>query len=268
MLGFTDDQLHRYSRHILLQEVGGKGQKKINNAKVLIVGTGGLGSPAAYYLAAAGVGTIGLVDGDTVELSNLQRQILHHTPDVGRPKVESAAEKLKALNPDINVITYGHRLVAVNAREIIQDYDAVLDGVDNFPTRFLVNDACVMMKKPFFHGGILRFYGQALTVIPGEGPCYRCIFNEPPPPGSAPSCAEAGVLGVIAGTIGQIQATEVLKYILGVGQLLVGRMLTYEALDMKFREVELGWNPGCPVCGDKPTITELMDYQVEACEMK
>lgn len=267
MLRFTDEQIVRYSRHIILREVGSKGQKKISAGKVLIVGAGGLGSPAAYYLAAAGVGTICIMDDDVVDLSNLQRQILHATPDVGLSKAESAARKLSKLNPDIRVIPSRERLTAGNGLEIIKDYDAVLDGTDNFPTRFLINDACVMLKKPFFHGGILRFFGQALTVIPGQGPCYRCIFGEPPPPGSAPTCAEAGVLGVLAGSIGVIQATEVLKYLLGLGDLLVGRLLTYDALTLRFGEIEVQKNPKCPVCGENPTITRLVDYEPPVCSI-
>lgn len=265
---FTEEQIVRYSRHIILGEVGSKGQKKISEGKVLIVGAGGLGSPAAYYLAAAGVGTICIIDDDVVDLSNLQRQILHTTGDVGRAKADSAKEKLTALNPDCRVIPLHERLNAGNALEIIKEYDAVVDGTDNFPTRFLINDACVMVKKPFFHGGILRFFGQALTVIPGQGPCYRCIFGEPPPPGSAPTCAEAGVLGVLAGTIGVIQATEVLKYLLGLGDLLVGRLLTYDALSLQFREIQVKKNPGCPVCGDNPTITGLVDYEQQVCTLR
>lgn len=267
-MGFTEEEILRYSRHIILPEVGGEGQQKILNAKVLVIGTGGLGSPVAYYLAAAGVGTLGIIDDDVVDLSNLQRQILHSTKDVGRPKVESAKDKLLALNPGCNVVTYQKRLMADNILEIIKDYDVIVDGTDNFSTRFITNDACVMVNKPFIHGGILRFSGQALTVIPGEGPCFRCIFPEPPAEGAVPTCSQAGVLGVLAGTIGLIQATEVLKYILGKGQLLVGRLLTYEALDMKFREIKVNKNPKCPVCGEHPTITELVDYELPACDLK
>jgi len=264
-LNFTEDQIIRYSRHIILPEVGGEGQKKINEAKVLIIGTGGLGSPAAFYLAAAGVGTLGIIDDDVVDLSNLQRQILHSTKDIGRPKVDSAKKKLVELNPDCNVVAYRERLMAHNIMEIIRDYDVVVDGTDNFATRFVTNDACVITNKPFVHGGILRFTGQALTILPGEGPCFRCIFREPPPQGSVPTCSQAGVLGVLAGTIGLIQATEVLKYLLGQGDLLVGRLLMYEALPMKFREVQVKKNPACPVCGENPTITELVDYELPSC---
>lgn len=264
---FTEKQIVRYSRHIILGEVGSKGQKKINKGRVLIVGAGGLGSPAAYYLAAAGVGTICIIDDDVVDLSNLQRQILHNTSDIGRAKADSAGEKLIKLNPDCRVITRRERLTAGNALEIIKDYDVVLDGTDNFPARFLINDACVMLKKPFFHGGILRFFGQALTVIPDQGPCYRCIFSEPPPPGSAPTCAEAGVLGVLAGIIGVIQATEVLKYLLGIGDLLVGRLLTYDALSLQFSEIAVKKNPACPVCSENPIITGLVDYEPPVCSV-
>lgn len=256
-MNFTEEQIIRYSRHIILPEVGGEGQQKILEGKVLIIGTGGLGSPVAFYLAAAGVGTLGIIDDDVVDLSNLQRQILHSTKDIGRPKVESAREKLVALNPDCKVVVYKERLMAHNIMEIIKDYDVVVDGTDNFSTRFVTNDACVMAGKPFIHGGILRFTGQALTVIPGEGPCFRCIFQEPPPPGSVPTCSQAGVLGVLAGTIGLIQATEVLKYLLGKGDLLIGRLMMYDALAMKFREVTVKKNPNCPVCGENPTIKEL-----------
>jgi len=265
---FTEEQIVRYSRHIVLGEVGSKGQEKISEGKVLIVGAGGLGSPAAYYLAAAGVGTICIIDDDVVDLSNLQRQILHTTGDIGRAKADSAGEKLKALNPNCKVIPRRTRLTAGNAQEIIKEYDAVVDGTDNFPTRFLINDACVMVKKPFFHGGILRFFGQALTVVPGQWPCYRCIFGGPPPTASAPTCAEAGVLGVLAGTIGVIQATEVLKYLLGLGDLLVGRLLTYDALSLQFSEIEVKKNPDCPVCGDNPTITGLVDYEQQVCTIQ
>ncbi len=268
MLSFTEEQIIRYSRHIILPEVGGEGQKKINEGKVLVIGTGGLGSPVAFYLAAAGVGTLGIIDDDVVDLSNLQRQILHSTKDIGRPKVESAEEKLKALNPDIDVVVYRERLTSRNMMEIISGYDVIVDGTDNFSTRFVTNDACVMAGKPFVHGGILKFSGQAMTIVPGEGPCFRCIFKEPPQQGSVPSCSQAGVLGVLAGTIGVIQATEVLKYLLGKGELLVGRLLTYDALAMKFREVQVKKNPSCPICGENPTITELVDYELPACSIQ
>jgi adenylyltransferase/sulfurtransferase len=261
MANFTEDEIERYSRHIILPEVGGKGQEKICQAKILVLGAGGLGSPSALYLAAAGVGTLGIVDSDKVDLSNLQRQILHTSVDVGRSKTESAQEKLCALNPGSRIITYDFRLTSENILDIIKDYDVIIDGTDNFPTRFLVNDACVMAKKPLIHGAILRFDGQVTTIIPGEGPCYRCIFREPPPPGAVPNCQQAGVLGGVAGTIGTIQAIEALKIVLGKGRLLEGRLLIYDALDMTFREVKTRRDPNCPLCGDNPTITTLIDYE-------
>jgi len=258
---FTEDQIERYSRQIILQEVGGIGQKKLLNAKVLIIGCGGLGSPCAYYLAAAGIGKIGLVDSDKVEINNLQRQIVHFTKDIGRQKTESAKEKLESINPDVQITTYPIRLTSKNIMEVIKEYDIVVDGSDNFPTRYLVNDACVMCNKPLSHAGILRFDGQATTIIPHNGPCYRCVFPNPPPPGMVPSCQEAGILGVVAGILGIIQATEVLKYILGKGELLIGKLLIFNALEMSFRKVNIHRNNNCPVCGDKPTITELIDYE-------
>ncbi len=267
-MNFNEEQVIRYSRHIILPEVGGEGQKKICDGRVLIIGTGGLGSPVAYYLAAAGVGTLGIIDDDVVDLSNLQRQILHSTKDIGRPKVESAAEKLKNLNPDCNIVTYKERLMAGNIMKIIKDYDIVVDGTDNYSTRFVTNDACVMSGIPFVHGGILKFSGQAFTIIPGQGPCFRCVFGEPPPAGAVPTCSQAGVLGVLAGTIGLIQATEVLKYLLGIGELLVGRLLTYDALSMKFRDIKVNRNTNCPVCGNQPVINELIDYELPSCHIK
>ena len=266
MFDFSEEQIERYSRHIILPEVGGKGQKKICQSKMLILGAGGLGSPVALYLAAAGVGRLGVVDDDQVDLSNLQRQVLHTTKDVGRDKTQSAKEKIEELNPDVEVITYQERLDSKNILEILEDYDVVIDGTDNFTTRFLVNDACFMTKKPLVHGAILQFEGQAITIIPGDGPCYRCIFREPPPPGLVPSCQQAGVLGVIAGTIGTIQATEALKIVLGEGELLVGRFMLYSALDMRFRMVKARKDNHCPLCGEAPTITDLSDYE-EVCEM-
>jgi len=263
----TDEQVKRYSRHILLPEVGGKGQRKILEAKVLLVGAGGLGSPCGLYLAAAGVGTIGIVDSDLVDLSNLQRQVLHSTADLDRPKVLSARETMEAINPDVKVICCQERLTSANILEIIRDYDIVADGADNFPTRYLVNDACVMAGKPLSHAGIFRFDGQAVTILPGKGPCYRCLYPEPPPPGLVPSCQEAGVLGVVAGVMGLIQATEVLKFILGRGELLSGRLLTYNALDMEFKTMPVKRSRKCPVCGDNPTITELIDYE-EFCSLR
>ncbi|MHB0977532.1 MAG: HesA/MoeB/ThiF family protein [Candidatus Aquicultorales bacterium] len=253
--------IERYSRHILLPEVGGEGQTKLNQAKVLVVGTGGLGSPAALYLAAAGIGTIGLVDGDVVDLSNLQRQVLHGEADLGRPKTTSGAESLAAINPDVRIVE--HRLLASadNIMELIGGYDLVLDGTDNFPTRFLVNDACIIAGKPLVHGAILRFDGQATTIMPGEGPCYRCVFPEPPPPGSVPSCSQAGILGAVAGIIGTIMAAEAVKVVLALPGKLIGRILIMNALDMTFREVNIRKDPGCPVCGDEPTITEPYDIE-------
>jgi len=267
-MDFTEDQIQRYSRHILLQDVGVEGQEKISNGKVLIVGAGGLGAPVALYLAAAGVGTIGIIDGDVVDLSNLQRQVIHFTPDVNKPKVLSAKEKINLLNPDVRVITYYDLLTAANALEIIKDYDFVVDGTDNFPVKFLINDACVKAGKPFSHGGILRFDGQAITVLPGTTACYRCVFHAPPPANAVPTCSQAGVLGAIAGILGTIQATEVLKYLTGVGDLLTNRLLTFNAKTMEFRNIKVKRNIKCQVCGDHPTITELVDYEQATCEIK
>ena len=256
---FTETQINRYSRHILLPEVGGKGQKKIIQAKVLVVGAGGLGSPAALYLAAAGIGTIGLIDSDVVDLSNLQRQVIHHTADVGRSKVLSGKEKIQALNPDVNVVMYEERLTADNALKIVGDYDVVLDVVDNFPTKFLINDACFFAGKPLVHGGILRFDGRVTTIIPKQSACYRCVFKKPPPEGLVASCQEAGVIGVLAGIIGTIQATEALKLILGIGRPLTDRLLDFDARRTQFREIRIKRNPDCPLCGERPTITQLME---------
>jgi len=264
---FREDQIERYSRQIILPEVGGRGQKKLLNAKVLIIGCGGLGSPCAYYLASAGIGKIGLVDSDKVELNNLQRQILHFMKDVGKQKTESAKGKLESINSDVEIVTYPLRLTSENIMDIIKDYDIIVDGSDNFPTRYLVNDACVISNKPFSHAGILRFDGQAITIIPHQGPCYRCLFPEPPPPGMVPSCQEAGILGAVAGVLGVIQAAEVLKYILGKGDLLVGQLLVFNALEMSFRKLNVLRNNSCPVCGDKPTITELIDYE-QFCQIR
>lgn len=266
----TNEQLERYSRHIILNEIGGKGQKKLLASKVLIIGAGGLGSPIALYLAAAGVGTIGIVDADVVDLSNLQRQIIHNVAAIGKPKVDSAKERINAINPDVNVITYHEFITSKNIVDIIkdQDYDFIIDGTDNFPVKFLINDACVMLQKPFSHAGIIRFRGQTMTYVPGQGPCYRCVFETPPPKGAVPSCKEAGVLGAMAGVIGCIQATEAVKYILGVGELLTGYLLTYDALKMEFRKIKIGHNHKCPVCGDHPTITKLIDYEQPTCDLK
>ncbi|MFQ5992128.1 MAG: ThiF family adenylyltransferase [Nitrospiraceae bacterium] len=267
-MDFNDDQITRYSRHILLPEVGGKGQKKIAKSRILIVGAGGLGSPAALYLAAAGVGTIGLIDSDVVDLSNLQRQVLHHTPDLGRPKVLSGKEKIQALNPDVNVVMYEDRLTSSNALELVRGYDVILDGVDNFPAKFLINDACYFAEKPLVHAGILRFDGRVFTILPKKSACYRCVFQNPPPPGLVASCQEAGVIGVLAGVIGSIQATEVLKLVLGIGRPLVDRMLDFDARRTSFREIKVKRNPKCPLCGEHPTITELFDHDPETCEVK
>lgn len=264
---FTEDQLQRYSRHIILPEVGGKGQKKILNAKVFIVGAGGLGCPVGYYLAAAGVGTIGMIDNDTVELSNLQRQIAHNTKKIGVHKVDSAKDTFEALNPDVKVIGIKERISKDNIIDLIKDYDIVVDGSDNFPTRYLVNDACVMLKKPLVSGAILRFEGQVTTILPGEGHCYRCLFEEMPPPGLVPSCQEAGVLGAITGVVGALQATEVLKLILGKGDILKNTLLIYDALKVNFRRVKVPKNPDCPVCSENPTITELQDYDAGYCRI-
>jgi molybdopterin/thiamine biosynthesis adenylyltransferase/rhodanese-related sulfurtransferase len=257
----TEAQRDRYSRHILLPEVGEAGQAKLLGAKVLLLGAGGLGSPAALYLAAAGVGTLGIVDADTVDASNLQRQILHATSRVGMPKVESAAKAIKDLNPDVKVEAYQERLTSANVDRIFGPYDIIVDGCDNFPTRFLVNDASIFLNKPVVHGSIFRFDGQVTTFLPGVGPCYRCWYPEPPPPHLAPSCQEAGVLGILCGIIGTLQATEAIKIILGKGDTLAGRVLTYDSLKMKFREFKLRKDPNCPVCGKAPTITSYIDYE-------
>lgn len=254
------EQVKRYSRHIIMNDVGSSGQRKLMQSKALIIGAGGLGSPAAVYLALAGVGTVGLVDFDIVELSNLQRQILHHTADVGRPKLESARDNLKAYNPDVNVVLHEARLESDNALDIIGQYDLVINGADNFATRYLVNDACYLLKKPLVDGSILIFDGQATVFMPGEG-CYRCLFPSPPPPGMVPNCAEAGVLGALTGLVGSIQATEALKLFLGIGQSLASRLILIDALSMTFREVKLKRNLECPLCGDNPTVTELIDYE-------
>ncbi len=271
MFNFTDEQIKRYSRHIILKEVGGKGQEKLNRARVFMVGAGGLGSPVGLYLAAAGVGTIGIADADRVELSNLQRQVLHATPDVGKLKTESAKNSLEAINPDTRVLTYNERLNAENALEILADYDIVVDGCDNFPTRYLVNDACVLLKKPLVSGAIFRFDGQLTVSAPHEGgPCYRCLFETPPPAGMVPSCQEAGVIGVLPGVIGTLQATEVIKLILGVGRPLIGQLLIYDALAAGFTKVRIPRNPNCPACGQGATIKSLNpdDYIEEGCQIK
>jgi sulfur-carrier protein adenylyltransferase/sulfurtransferase len=257
----TTDDLSRYSRHLILPEVGMEGQRKLKAARVLCVGTGGLGSPLALYLAAAGIGTLGMVDFDVVDASNLQRQIIHSTKDIGRKKLDSAAEKLSALNPALNIVKHDTMLSSANAMDILKDYDIVADGTDNFPTRYLVNDACVLLNKPNAYGSIFRFEGQASVFATKEGPCYRCLYPEPPPPGLVPSCAEGGVLGILPGLVGVIQATEVIKLILGKGNPLIGRLLLVDALGMRFRELKLRKNPECPVCGENPTVKELIDYE-------
>lgn len=267
MYDFTEQQIERYSRHILLQDVGVEGQEKLLNARVLVVGAGGLGAPAALYLAAAGVGHIGIVDADVVDLSNLQRQVIHFTKDVGVPKVESAKEKMLAINPDVEVTTYYRFLDSSNALEIIKPWDFIIDGTDNFPVKFLINDACVMAGKAFSHGGILRFNGQTFTHLPGTA-CYRCFFKEPPPAGVVPTCSQAGVLGAIAGMLGTIQAAEALKYITGVGELLTNRLLTFDAKTMQFRTIHVKQRPSCAICGDHPTIDHLIDYEQAACDLK
>ena len=263
----TNDEILRYARHLILPEVGMAGQQKLKAARVLCIGAGGLGSPLALYLAAAGVGTLGIVDFDIVDVTNLQRQILHTTDDVGRRKLDSAADKLKALNPFLNLKTYETRLTSENALELFREFDMVADGTDNFPTRYLVNDACVLTGKPNIYGSIFRFEGQASVFATEGGPCYRCLYPEPPPPGLVPSCAEGGVLGILPGLVGVIQATEVIKLILGQGDSLIGRLLLVDALGMKFRELKLRKNPECPACGTNPTIKELIDYN-EFCGIR
>ncbi len=258
-----NDEIRRYSRHLILPEVGLAGQKKICSTSVVCIGAGGLGSPIAMYLAAAGIGKIGLIDFDTVDFSNLQRQIIHGTPDVGRPKTESAKATINRINPNVEVVMHNTRISSENAMDLLAPYDIVVDGTDNFPTRYLTNDACVLLKKPNVYGSIFRFEGQASVFAPHlNGPCYRCLYPEPPPPGMVPSCAEGGVLGVLPGIIGTIQATEILKLALGKGSSLIGRLLLFDALEMKFREVRLRRDPKCPLCGDNPTITKLIDYEM------
>ena len=264
----NEQQIERYSRQIILKEIGGQGQKKLLSAKVLIIGAGGLGAPAALYLAAAGVGTIGIVDDDKVDLTNLQRQIIHTTRDIGVDKVDSAKAKMQAINPDITVVTHHCRATAKNILDIVRQYDFIIDGTDNFPAKFLVNDACYFAKIPFSHAGILRFYGQLITVLPDKSACYRCVFHSPPPAGVVPSCSQAGVLGALAGVIGALQATEAVKYITGIGELLTNTLLIYDALTTEFRKVRLNRNPNCPICGDSPTITGLKDEQQAVCDLK
>jgi len=266
MIDFTDSQLERYSRHILLQEVGIEGQEKLLRAKVLIVGAGGLGSPAALYLAAAGVGTIGIVDYDEVEISNLQRQIIHYTRDITSPKVNSAADKMRAINPDILVNKHRVSICADNIRDIIREYDFIIDGSDNFPTKFLINDACIFENIPFSHGGVLRFEGQTMTVIPGKSACYRCAFPKPPAADVLPTCSQAGILGPVAGILGTIQATEALKYVIGIGEPLTDTLLSFDAKTMDFSKVRLKKQKNCQICGENPTITELRDEEQAVCK--
>jgi adenylyltransferase/sulfurtransferase len=263
VMELNNDEIRRYSRHLILPEVGLSGQKKICSASVLCIGAGGLGSPIAMYLAAAGIGKVGILDFDSVDYSNLQRQIIHTTQDVGRPKTQSAKETINAINPNVEVVLHNARITSENALDLIRPYDIVVDGTDNFPTRYLTNDACVLLKKANVYGSIFRFEGQASVFAPHlGGPCYRCLYPEPPPPGMVPSCAEGGVLGVLPGIVGTIQATEILKLALGKGSSLIGRLLLFNALDMKFRELKLRRDPQCPICGENPTIKELIDYEM------
>jgi molybdopterin-synthase adenylyltransferase len=268
MIDLSEEQLQRYSRHILLKNIGIEGQSKILESRILIIGAGGLGSPSALYLAAAGVGMIGIADADTVDLTNLQRQIIHFTKDVGRPKVASAKEKMHALNPDIEIRTYHTFVSADNIMDIIKHYDFVIDGTDNFAAKFLINDACVLAQKPFSHGGILRFTGQTMTVVPGASACYRCVFPVPPPKNAVPTCSQAGVLGGIAGMLGTIQAVEAVKFVTGTGTLLTNAMLTFDAQEMDFRKIRFKRNPKCPICGDSPSITQVVDEEQPACDLK
>ena len=261
MIDFSDEQIERYSRHIILPEVGGEGQSSLLESKVLLVGAGGLGSPAAFYLAAAGIGNMGIIDFDTVDLSNLQRQIIHNTERIGMLKTESAKKTISALNPDVNVTVFNERLSSENILRLFEGYDYVLDGTDNFATRYLINDACVLTGKTNIHGSIFRFEGQVTVFKPKEGPCYRCLYPEPPPPGLMPNCQEGGVLGVLAGIIGNLQVVETLKLILGQGETLIGSLLLYDALKTEFRKLKLKRDPNCPICSDTPTITELIDYE-------
>src|SRR5438105_7959669 len=257
----SPSEVARYSRHLIMPEVGMDGQKRLKAASILLIGAGGLGSPLGLYLAAAGIGRIGLVDFDVVDFSNLQRQVLHGTPDVGRLKLHSARDRLKAINPEVRLDLYETRLTSVNALSIFEPYDIIIDGTDNFPTRYLVNDACVLLGKPNVYGSIFRSDGQASVFFPPHGPCYRCLYPEPPPPGEVPSCAEGGVLGILPGLVGCIQATEAIKLIIGKGEPLIGRLILYDALAMTFREFKVRRNPKCPVCGDRPTVTKLIDYE-------
>ncbi len=260
MFNLSEEEIERYSRHIILPEVGGSGQQKLKESSVLVIGAGGLGSPALLYLTAAGVGRIGVIEDDVVDLTNLQRQVLHATPDVGKAKAASASETMQRINPHVEIDVYQQRLTKENIFDILDKYDVIVDGVDNFPTRYLLNDACVMKKKTLIEGGILRFMGLIMSIRGGETACYRCVFEEPPPPGTVPSCAEAGVLGAVAGVVGTLQATEVLKILTGIGKPLYNRLLQFDAEELRFHEVKAKRNPDCPVCGKKPSITELVEY--------
>ena len=266
MFNFSNEQIERYSRHIILKEVGGLGQTKLLESKILVIGAGGLGSPTALYLAAAGVGTLGIIDHDTVDISNLQRQILHGTSDVGQPKVVSAKATLNEINPDVEIVMYQKRLSSENVFQLFEDYDLVIDGCDNFPTRYLINDACVMIGKPNIHGSIFQFEGQVTVFYPGKGPCYRCLYPSPPPPGMAPSCQEAGVFGVLPGMVGSVQAVEAIKVLLEIGDPLIGQLLLFDALGMSFKRMKLHQDSECPICGANPTIHELIDYE-EFCQV-
>lgn len=267
-MAFSNEQLERYSRHIILSEIGVKGQKRLMDAKVLIIGAGGLGAPCALYLAAAGVGTIGIADADAVDLSNLQRQVIHTTSDVGKAKVLSAKETMESINPDVTVKTYHTFVTSDNIMELIAEYDFIIDGTDNFPAKFLINDACVLSEKPFSHAGIIRFQGQLMTYVPGQGPCYRCVFKNPPPPDAVPTCRQAGVIGAMGGVIGSLQAMEAVKFIVKKGELLTGSLLTYDALKMEFRKIKLPLCPDCSVCGERPTILKPFDYEQAGCDLK
>ena len=267
MFNFSNEQIERYSRHIILKEVGGMGQTKLLESKVLLIGAGGLGSPVGVYLAAAGVGTLGIIDDDVVDLSNLQRQILHGTSDIGIPKTKSAEASIAEMNPDVKVVSYNERITSANAFQILEQYDLIVDGCDNLPTRYLLNDAAVMLGKPIVHGSIFQFEGQVTVLYPGKGPCYRCLYPEPPPAGMVPSCQEAGVFGVLPGIIGTIQAVEAIKILLDIGDSLIGTLLLFDALTMNFNRLKLRQDSDCPMCGENPTIHELIDYE-EFCQVQ
>jgi adenylyltransferase/sulfurtransferase len=266
IMKLTNEQIERYSRQIILKEVGGKGQEKLLNSKVLVIGAGGLGSPVLLYLAAAGIGTLGIVDSDKVDITNLQRQVIHFTDDLKKEKVLSAKEKIEKINPDVHVITYNTRVDASNIREIIKEYDFIIDGTDNFPAKFLINDACYFEKKPYSHGGILRFQGQTMTYTPGNA-CYRCIFETPPPKGVIPSCSEAGIIGAMAGLLGVIQASEAIKYLLSTGELLTNKLLFVDILNLEFRVINIKRNKKCPLCSESPEIKELIDIEQPICKI-